>query len=1045
MAIQTRPDVYYLSAYVALERWLHAKRVAVVSPASPEGPRRLAAAGAARVLVLAAGFEPSPRVEVWGGPLPAPLRLPLRDGSVDALLCIETYAALAPEQRVALMQEARRVLREAGVLVVWSDGQAAAEAELQTAFSHVLALGQQRWSGVRFAPVAEPPGPGLRLAEDLLPEPASVGPFLLLASRGELSPALAEGVLVPTADEPPAVVVARAEVLVDMGPRPTPPLAAVAAPRPEATPVPMAVVAELPRMPGPASPGLPVRSSVPSFGPIDDSDVLAALFDAPMVSAAPTVSAAPPVPVPASGAELAALGEQLAGLNAEHDALRRQAAALAETLTRAQLDAIDARAELHELRGRAELQTPRGADDAPPTKPEPEEIGAHDSSMITRVLVDEVAPMVSPEPSRPSADVALDRDRLRDELSRRTADLQALETRLWESEEEVQKERLENVRLVTDVDRLREQVDRSRVVEHERVQELEGLGHELRKLELAHAELQGLLSTREQRLRELEASVGGEERPPELEELSAQLRDSRAQRDQAQALEKAASELARRRERELADATRTIRELRRNVEEHASSSANLRGELAVMQVELEQYQASVPRLQDRLREQQRKTLEREEEAAELQRRLEGAVAEQQHLRQRLRRHKQESEGLAAVRDALEVDLYRLRGELDARRKVVEQLQQLVGLGAGSGRGASDEGAELQGLRAMLAEQANQHAEQLARAEQQQRQSAESERARLKRTELEVAIRGEEQEFLLYQLDTAEQRIWEMTDATDRSAARLAAGLAQLEKQKEQYEDLIDQLEVSRNLLAEAQAQLVELERQLANERAKLARLTVDPGLRIDVVDDDDAPDTGAFDILMDDPSGRDEDSGIEVAPPIQRDPNQPDPLAGIDFDEDDDEESMAVRLAGPSFTGAFAIANVQIDLDDDDDDAQVGRVVLPSDPRVRIDLDDDDDDDEFEPVPESRQALRSSPATGPKLLRTLPFLDDDEDVFSIDTDAIELATPTPAAATPDRPGFDQKFAEHSNSRIVIEVLDDDAWPEEEDIEVADVVDEAEKS
>jgi hypothetical protein len=141
-------------------------------------------------------------------------------------------------------------------------------------------------------------------------------------------------------------------------------------------------------------------------------------------------------------------------------------------------------------------------------------------------------------------------------------------------------------------------------------------------------------------------------------------------------------------------------------------------------------------------------------------------------------------------------------------------------------------------------------------------------------------------------------------------------------------------------------------------------------------------------------------------------------------------------------------ANVQIDLDDDDDDAQVGRVVLPSDPRVRIDLDDDDDDDadEFEPVPESRQAPRSSPATGPKLLRTLPFLDDDEDVFSIDTDA-RSSSPRPLRRppTPDRPGFDQKFAEHSNSRIVIEVLDDDAWPEEEDIEVADVVDEAEKS
>jgi hypothetical protein len=67
------------------------------------------------------------------------------------------------------------------------------------------------------------------------------------------------------------------------------------------------------------------------------------------------------------------------------------------------------------------------------------------------------------------------------------------------------------------------------------------------------------------------------------------------------------------------------------------------------------------------------------------------------------------------------------------------------------------------------------------------------------------------------------------------------------------------------------------------------------------------------------------------------------------------------------------------------------------------------------------------------VLRTLPFLDDDDDdVFSIDTDAIELATPTPAPPRPDRPGFDQKLTDHSNSRIVIEVLEDEAWPEDED-------------
>jgi len=1004
------------------------------------------------VLVLGAAFEPSPRVEVWGGPLPVPLQLPLRDGSVDALLCIEAHAALGPDGHAALVQEARRVLRASGVLVIWSDGQAATEAELRTAFPHVLVLGQQRWSGVRFAPLAEPTA-SLRLAEDLLFESAPSQPVLLLASRSELSPLLAEGVLVPMVEEampaPPvlvrsdleaspeptvaALVAARSEPDVVASPVPDNSDVPIATPRSESAPQ----VPQVPQLPATKLlTSLPVRSPVPSLGLIDDSDVLAALFDAPTVTPAPPILSgpAPVLPGPAPGSELAALREQLAGVNEEREGLRQQAATLAEALTQAQTDAIDARAELHVLRGRAEQQPPR-IDDAPSSKPELDQISVHDSSMITRVLVDEVASMVAPETPRPSADVALDRDRLREELTRRTADMQALETRLWESEEEVQKERLENVRLVTDVDRLREQVDRSRVVEQERVQELERLGHELRKLELSHAELQGVLVTGEQRLRELAASAAGEQHPPDVQGLREQVRELGAQRDQAQALERSASEQARRRERELSDATRTIRELRRSVEEHASISANLRGELAVIQVEVEQYQANMPRLQERLRDQQKKTLEREEEAAELQRRLEGAVGEQQHLRQRLRRHKQESEGLTAVRDALEVDLYRLRGELEARRKVVEQLQQLVALGTGNGRGASDEGAELKGLRTMLAEQASQHAEQLARAEQQQRHSVESERVRLKRAQLEAAIRGEEQEFLLYQLDTAEQRIWEMTDATDRNAARLAAGLAQLEKQKEQYEDLIDQLEVSRNLLAEAQAQIFELERQLANERAKLARLTLEPGVRIDVVEEDETPDTGAFDILMDDPSGRDEDSGMEVAPQIQRDPNLPDPLAGIDFD--DDEESLAVRLAGPSFTGAFEVANVQIDLDDD----EVGRVVLPSDTKLQIDLDDDDDDEEEAPKPAPKAPARPaprpapSPSAGAKLMRALPFLDDDEDVFSIDTDAIELATPTPPAPVPDRPGFDQKFAEHSNSRIVIEVLDDEAWPDEQDLEI----------
>jgi chromosome segregation ATPase len=645
------------------------------------------------------------------------------------------------------------------------------------------------------------------------------------------------------------------------------------------------------------------------------------------------------------------------------------------------------------------------------------------------VLVDEVAPMVTPEATRPTADVAIDRDRLREELTRRTADLQELETRLWQSEEEVQRERLENVRLVTDVDRLREQVDRSRIVEHERMQELERLGHELRRLELAYAELQGLYTTGDHRLRELEASMERGDDPPELVELEAQVRELKGERDQAQALERAAVEQARRRERELAEAGRTIRELRRSVEEHASVAANLRGELAVMQVEVEQFGAAVPALQERLRDHQRKILEREEEAGELQRRLEESVAEQQELRQRLRRYKQDLEVAVNTKEAIEQDLDRLRGELDAKRRSVEQLQQLVALGAGTGRGTADD-HELQALRALLAQQTTEHAERLAQQEQQQRLLNEHQREKLARVQLEATIRAEEQEYLLYQLDTAEQRIWEMTDATDRSAARLAAGLAQLDKQKEQYEDLIDQLEVSRTLLAEAQDRIVELERQLASDKAKLARLTLDTRVPFEREDEESA-DGSAFDVMVVDHGEDDED--MEIAPPLQLDPDRPDPLAGIDFD--DDEESMAVRLASPfQLTGAFAAAKARVVPDRDDDGPSM---VLPSD-RLHIELDDDDDDDPlFKPAPvqPARAPVREPPREQPRRpqqqqpLRTLPFLDDD-DMFSIDTDSIELATPTPPPPPPDRPGFDQKLTDDPNSRIVIEILDDEAWPDD---------------
>lgn len=963
-----------------------AKRVAVLSPTLSEGPQRLVAAGARRVLIVGGALEPTPGVEVWSGPLATPLRLPLRDASVDAVLCIEPYAGLSAADRTAMVEEARRVLRASGVLAVWSEELPEALALLSPVFSQVEALGERHWSGVSLGPVNA--AEGMRLVDEHPSASAPARSFLVLAGAGDLAPMVRECVVVagelPPVDRYP--------------PRPEPAPGPVTAPE-TATPVAPAVA------PAPAM--VPVRA--PLFGQIDDSDVLRALFDPPVVASEPSTSTA------AASAVLDAMQEELTAVKRERDSLRERAGMLTQELRHAHAQAIDAGAELHELRRRVESQRSEEVN-----TPMPSLAGLDESADLTRVLVDEVAPIVTPEPVRPTADVATDRDRLREELSRRTADQQALESRLWQSEEEVQRERLENVRLVTDVDRLREQVERSRVVEHERMQELERLGHELRKLELSYAELQGLYTTGDHRLRELEASIDRENDPPEIVELEDQLRELTAERDQAQALERAANELARRRERELGDAAKTIRELRRNLDEHASIAANLRGELAVMQVEVEQLGASVPGLQERLREQQKKTLEREEESFDLQRRLEEAIAEQQQLRQRLRRYKQDLEVANLVRDAAQSDLDRLRGELDAKRRAVEQLQQLVALGAGNSGNTGGGDDELQALRALLAQQASEFGERLAQQDEQHRQAAEQEREKLQRVALEASIRGEEQEYLLYQLDTAEQRIWEMTDATDRSAARLAAGLAQLEKQKEQYEDLIDQLEVARTLLAEAQAKIVELERQQASDRAKLARLTIDPGLRIDV--EDEEAEVSGFDVLVID---RDDDSGMEVAPQIQRDPGAPDPLAGIDFD--DDEESLAVRLAGGNYetTGSFSQTNMRIDFDDDEHHG----VVLPSDMKVQIDLEDEDDDLPTPPPKPPPPTPRRSAV--PKVLRTLPFLEDDDDVFSIDTDAIEIATPTPPPPAPDRPGFDQKLTDHSNSRIVIEVLEDEAWPEDD--------------
>ena len=389
------------------------------------------------------------------------------------------------------------------------------------------------------------------------------------------------------------------------------------------------------------------------------------------------------------------------------------------------------------------------------------------------------------EAVREGADIARDRDRLRDELARRTADLAAVEERLWRSEEAAQKERIENVRLVAEVDRLREQIERSRVVEQERARELEAQGLELRRLEVANAELQG--------------AVG----------------DESVTHEQTRALE-----VSRRRERELTEAHETIAQLRRSVDEYAATAGNLRGEMVVLQVEVEQLQAAVPALQRQLGELRGKLRSRDEEAAALQQKLEGSTAEQQHLRQRLRERLRELEVLAERERALEAELGGLRAELEICRQAIATLDKARGDASGD---------PVASLEAELAAQARRFADELGRAEVRHREALDDERRRSRRVELEASVRADEQEHLLYRLDSCEQRIWEMNDAADRNAARVAASLAQYAKLREQLEDLVHELEATRGLLAESEARVVEMERGLASERARLVRLGAEPG------------------------------------------------------------------------------------------------------------------------------------------------------------------------------------------------------------------------
>lgn len=450
------------------------------------------------------------------------------------------------------------------------------------------------------------------------------------------------------------------------------------------------------------------------------------------------------------------------------------------------------------------------------------------------------------EQSRMLAEVAADRDRLRDELGRRGQQIQALEERLWSSREELEKARLENVRTAGEAERLRERAERAHQSEARQAKELERLGAELHQLELQRAELRATVRAHEEEIGRLRSETesrasDGEEMGAlrtELSERTRELADVRARLEQVSAREREATGIARRRELQLSEVGEELERLRRAAEENSATASSLEGELEVKALEVEQMAASVSDLQAEL-DTRREAVDAAHAREEgMQRDLEHARGEEESLRRRLREREQELEDIASAKESSGLELYKLRRELEAAAQANEQLEQALEqswpsdsadiASVGATQWPSEAVEAMRRLKAQLAAQARRHSEQLAvRASHPGGEESKVD-PRVERYRMEAQIRAEEQEHMLRELDAAEQKIWEMTDAADRNAARLAASLAQLEKHKEELDETRDELEVARKLLEAAEARALEQERLLASERARLARIGAGP-------------------------------------------------------------------------------------------------------------------------------------------------------------------------------------------------------------------------
>ena len=209
--------MFHLPAYLALERWVLARTVVVIQPSGPEGPRQLLSAGARRVLVIGGDFASEPGMEVRPS---SGARLPLRDESVDLVVCIEAFGGLRSTDRRELLRESHRVLRSDGVFCAWIEQRSseafgrtligssqvdfwALEDQMNAIFPQVAMIAQMPWQGFSLAPILEDPGfeneePQLALREELLAEAPEASHYLAIASRSRQPAGLArECLLIP--------------------------------------------------------------------------------------------------------------------------------------------------------------------------------------------------------------------------------------------------------------------------------------------------------------------------------------------------------------------------------------------------------------------------------------------------------------------------------------------------------------------------------------------------------------------------------------------------------------------------------------------------------------------------------------------------------------------------------------------------------------------------------------------------------------------------------------------------------------------------------